>query len=298
MPRYSRRDVIKTGIAAGALAALTDLPLQGLPLAAEPPQTAASWVTLGHSNVKVTRLAFGTGSFNGEVQRSVGQEGFNRLVRHAYDNGVRFFETAQSYGDMHRMLGIALKGIPRDSYALMSKMDTFGDADPLATIDNLRRTAQTDYFDIMLLHWQHTADWPESSKRFQEGIEAAQHKKMVVSRGCSVHGLPALRQVPDMSWLQVAMIRCNHKGSHMDAENYNSNSGNVDEVVHRIQQVRAKGMGVISMKLVGEGSFDREDRARAMRFAFRNAGVDSVTVGYKSTAEIDEAIDNVNRAFA
>lgn len=298
MPRYSRRDVIKTGIAAGALAALTDLPLQGLPLAAEPPQTAASWVTLGHSNVKVTRLAFGTGSFNGEVQRSVGQEGFNRLVRHAYDNGVRFFETAQSYGDMHRMLGIALKGIPRDSYALMSKMDTFGDADPLATIDNLRRTAQTDYFDIMLLHWQHTADWPESSKRFQEGIEAAQHKKMVVSRGCSVHGLPALRQVPDMNWLQVAMIRCNHKGSHMDAENYNSNSGNVDEVVHRIQQVRAKGMGVISMKLVGEGSFDREDRARAMRFAFRNAGVDSVTVGYKSTAEIDEAIDNVNRAFA
>jgi len=289
--------VIKTGIAAGALAALSDLPL-----AAEPPQsgtqTAASWVTLGHSNVKVTRLAFGTGSFNGEVQRSVGQEGFNRLVRHAYDNGVRFFETAQSYGDMHRMLGIALKGIPRDSYALMSKMDTFGDADPLSTIDNLRRTAQTDYFDIMLLHWQHTADWPESSKRFQEGIEAAQHKKMVVSRGCSVHGLPALRQVPDMSWLQVAMIRCNHKGSHMDAENYGSNSGNVDEVVHHIQQVRAKGMGVISMKLVGEGSFDREDRARAMRFAFRNAGVDSVTVGYKSTAEIDEAIDNVNRAFA
>ena len=297
MPRYSRRDVIKTGIAAGALAALSDLPL-----AAEPPQsgtqTAASWVTLGHSNVKVTRLAFGTGSFNGEVQRSVGQEGFNRLVRHAYDNGVRFFETAQSYGDMHRMLGIALKGIPRDSYALMSKMDTFGDADPLSTIDNLRRTAQTDYFDIMLLHWQHTADWPESSKRFQEGIEAAQHKKMVVSRGCSVHGLPALRQVPDMSWLQVAMIRCNHKGSHMDAESYGSNSGNVDEVVHHIQQVRAKGMGVISMKLVGEGSFDREDRARAMRFAFRNAGVDSVTVGYKSTAEIDEAIDNVNRAFA
>ena len=121
---------------------------------------------------------------------------------------------------------------------------------------------------------------------------------MVVSRGCSVHGLPALRQVPTMDWLQVAMIRCNHKGTDMDGENYNAGSGNVDEVVQHIQQVRAKGMGVVSMKLIGQGTFNREDRAKAMRFAFRNAGVDSVTVGYKNTAEIDEAIDNVNRAFA
>ena len=297
MARYSRRDVIKTGLAAGALAALPDLPLH----AAAPQagtQTAASWVTLGHSNVKVTRLAFGTGSFSGEVQRGLGQQDFNRLVRHAYDNGIRFFETAESYGDMHRMLGIALKGIPRDSYALMSKMNTYGDADPLTRIDELRRTAQTDYFDIMLLHWQHTADWPESSKRWQDGIQAAQEKKIVTSRGCSVHGLPALRQVPDMNWLQVAMIRCNHKGTDMDGENYNADSGNVDEVVQHIHQVRGKGMGVISMKLVGQGTFNREDRARAMRFAFRNAGVDAVTVGYKNTAEIDEAIDNVNRAFA
>ncbi len=57
-------------------------------------------------------------------------------------------------------------------------------------------------------------------------------------------------------------------------------------------------MGVISMKLVGEGSFNREDRKAAMRFAFNNAGVDCVTVGYKNTAEIDEAIENVNLALA
>ncbi len=57
-------------------------------------------------------------------------------------------------------------------------------------------------------------------------------------------------------------------------------------------------MGVISMKLVGEGAFNRSDRQQAVRFAFRNAGVDSVTIGYKSTDEIDEAIENVNMALA
>src|SRR5260370_38781064 len=76
---------------------------------------AAGWVTLGKSNVKVTRLAFGTGTFSGRVQRDLGQEEFTRLVRHAYDRGIRFFETAESYHGMSEMLAIALKGIPRDS---------------------------------------------------------------------------------------------------------------------------------------------------------------------------------------
>jgi 1-deoxyxylulose-5-phosphate synthase len=122
---------------------------------------------------------------------------------------------------------------------------------------------------------------------------------MIVSHGASVHGLPALRRVPDTQWLDIAMIRMNHKGAVMDAEVPDSGEpGNVPEVVAHVKQAKAHGMGVISMKLIGEGRFNHEDRQKAMRFAFRNAGVDCVTVGYKNTAEIDEAIDNLNLAFA
>ena len=39
-------------------------------------------------------------------------------------------------------------------------------------------------------------------------------------------------------------------------------------------------------------------RTAAMKFAFRNAGVDAATVGFKSAQEIDEAIDNMNAALA
>jgi len=73
--------------------------------------------------------------------------------------------------------------------------------------------------------------------------------------------------------------------------------GNVNEVVAHVHQVKREGMGVISMKLIGEGVFNREDRQKAMRFAFQNAGVDCVTVGYKNTQEIDEAIENLNLAL-
>jgi aryl-alcohol dehydrogenase-like predicted oxidoreductase len=290
---YTRREFLKSGIAAGALAVTGRLALSAVR------QSATDWVTLGKSGVKVTRLAFGTGSFSGQVQRDLGQDGFTRLVRYAYDNGIRFFETAESYGEMHRMLGVAVKGIPRDSYRLMSKVTTHGGVNPQEKFDELRKLANTEYFDVMLLHWQHTATWPADTGRWQDGILEAQSKKVIVSHGASVHGLPALRQFPGNKWLEVAMIRMNHKGKSMDAEDYNTGGlGNVPEVVAHVRQVRKEGMGVVSMKLVGEGTFNREDRKAAMRFAFRNAGVDCVTVGYKNTAEIDEAIENLNLALA
>lgn len=294
MTQCSRRRFLKSGLAAGTLVASGNAPL----FAAG--GKATDWVTLGKSNVKVTRLAFGTGTFSGRTQRELGQEEFTRLVRHAYDRGIRFFETAESYGEMHKMLGIALKGIPRDSYRLMSKVTTREGVNPQAKIDELRKLANTDYFDVLLMHYQHVASWPTDTVRWQDGISEAKVKQAVVGYGASVHGLPALRKFPGNKWLEIAMIRVNHNGTKMDAEDYRTSGlGNVNEVVSHVKQVHSEGMGVISMKLAGEGAFtSREDRQKAMKYAFRNAGVDSVTVGYKNTAEIDEAIENLNLALA
>jgi len=294
MAYCSRRNFLKTGLAAGFVAGTAKLPLRAAL------GSAADWVTLGKSGIKVTRLAFGTGTVSGKVQRELGQAEFTRQVRYAYDHGIRFFETAESYHEMHSMLGIALKGLPRDSYRIMSKVTTREGVNPQEKLDELRKLANTEYFDIMLLHWQHTATWPSDTARWQDGLLEAQSKKVILGHGASVHGLPALRRFPGNPFVDVAMIRMNHKGTIMDAENYDtSGPGKVDEVVEHVKQVRHEGMGVISMKLVGEGRFtNRQDRQAAMRFAFNNAGVDSVTVGYKSTAEIDEAIENVNLALA
>src|SRR5215475_15260212 len=140
MSRSTRRDFLTAGLGAAAFSRFG---------AAQPKKRLATdWVTLGKSNAKVTRLAFGTGTFGGRVQRELGQEGFTRLVRHAYDSGIRFFETAESYGEMHKMLGIALKGVPRDTYRLMTKLTTHDGVNPQEKIDELRKLANTEYFDI------------------------------------------------------------------------------------------------------------------------------------------------------
>jgi hypothetical protein len=50
-------------------------------------------------------------------------------------------------------------------------------------------------------------------------------------------------------------------------------------------------MDVINMKLVGEGTFNRENRKAAMRSALENAGVDSVIVRYKSATKIHDSTE-------
>ena len=296
MSQFSRRDFLRTSAAAAGT--ITGLGARSLQAAGS--GAATETVTLGKSGVTVTRLAFGTGTNNGHVQAALGQQEFTRLVHYAYDRGIRFFETAESYVTP-AMLAEALKGYPRDSYQLMTKVTTNNEADPLKRFDQLRQISQTEYFDILLLHWQHTPDWPSQTARWQDGVLEAQNKKIIRGRGASVHGLPALRQMPGNQWLQIAMIRMNHAGARMDGPTYEDTNhpDNVSEVVEHVKQVRQQGMGVISMKLAGGGQFTQhEDRQKAMRFAFRNAGVDCVTVGFKNTQEIDEAIDNLNAAVA
>src|SRR5258708_37173513 len=112
----------------------------------------------------------------------------------------------------------------------------------------------------------------------------------------------ALRQMPGTNWLDVGLIRINHSGARMDGPTYEDTNhpDNVNEVVDHIHQLKKEGLGVIGMKLCGGGQFEHshEDRAKAMKFTFQNAGVDCATVGFKNTREIDEAIGNMNLALA
>ncbi|HXA04898.1 MAG TPA: aldo/keto reductase [Bryobacteraceae bacterium] len=295
MVRSTRRDFLKTGVAATVLSGIG-----GVAGLAQTKRSATDWVTLGKSNVKVTRLAFGTGTFSGRVQRELGQPEFTRLVRYAYDRGIRFFETAESYHEMPEMLAIALKGVPRDSYRLMMKYSTPASGDPAPKIDQYRKQLGTEYIDILLLHCLRPPTWSSDYASLQDGFSEAQQKKIILARGASVHGLPALRTFPGNQWLEIAMIRMNHNGTKMDTPEMRDVDapGNVDEVVAHTKQVHAQGMGVISMKLCGEGRFTRaEDRDASMKFAMNLGCVDSVTIGFKNTAEIDEAIERMGRVM-
>jgi predicted aldo/keto reductase-like oxidoreductase len=295
MSTVNRRDFLKGTVVAGVAAANS-----GLANAAKPAKKLATdWVNLGNSGIQVTRLAFGTGTLGGRVQRELGQEQFTALVRHAYDRGIRFFESADGYDGMHEMLARALKGIPRDSYKLMTKMRLRKSDDPRTTIDRFRKELGSDYFDILLLHCVRTPNWPDEFERLRDVFSEVKGEKIILSHGASCHGLPPLRAFPGNDWLDVALLRINHDGTRMDNLRDNSKEkGDVSEVVSHIERIHRQGTGVIGMKVMGEGRFtSAEERKASLKFVMDLGTVDSVTIGFKTPTEIDEAIERIETSL-
>lgn len=294
MSRLTRRHFLQTGV---AVIGATALPALG---ENKPKRTATDWVTLNKSGIKITRLGMGTGTNSGMVQMNLPESEFTKIVRHAYDRGIRFFDTADGYGGgkMQARLAKALKGLDRDTYVVQTKMRNNGN--PWEDIDRFRKEWDTDYFDLFLLHYCTSPKWPDELKKNMDILSAAKEKKYIRTKGASIHGLKGLRAMAGCDWMDTALLRINHDGTYIDNEdNNNEAKGDVPECVKNIKQIHNKGTGVIGMKLIGNGAFtEAAQREASIKFVMGLDSVDAITIGFKSTQEIDEAIDLMNKYLA
>jgi predicted aldo/keto reductase-like oxidoreductase len=263
-------------------------------------RTAVDQVTLGGTGIKLSRLGMGTGSANGHIQTGLGHEGFNSLVKYAYDQGITYFDCAQAYATFEWMAG-AIKGLPREKLFIQSKVPGQPE-NVLEAIDHHRKIFDTDYVDSMLIHCMVKDDWTEEWKRVMDGFNQAKEKGWIRAKGVSCHSLPALRQATVTPWTEVHLVRVNPQGRRIDGpeqETWNDRLHDVFPVMAEIKAMRAKGRGIIGMKIIGNGEFvNAEDREKSIRFAMSRPELDAVVIGFKSRAEIDEAIQRMNRALA
>ena len=87
----------------------------------------------------------------------IDQEAVNRLVDHAMENGVNYFDTSPVYlqGQSETATGIALKRHPRESYFIATKLSNFSNYSRENSMLMYRKSfenLQTDYIDYYLLH--------------------------------------------------------------------------------------------------------------------------------------------------
>jgi 1-deoxyxylulose-5-phosphate synthase len=233
------------------------------------------------------------------VQKALGKETFNKLIRYAYDQGITYFDCAESYATFG-WLGGAIKGLPREKLFLQSKIPGQPE-DVLAAIDKHRKTYDTDYIDSLLVHCMVKNGWTDNWKRIMDGFEEAKSRKWIRAKGVSCHSLPALRTATASAWTEVHLVRVNPQAAWVDGpeETWNKSGTDVAPVMEQIKAMHAKGHGVIGMKLVGNGEFTKaEDREKAMRFAMAHPEIDAVVIGFKSTAEVDESLQRMNRVLA
>jgi predicted aldo/keto reductase-like oxidoreductase len=295
-----RQFITRAAVLAGAAIVAPVVPAWG---ADSPPvrRRAIDQVPLGKTGVQLSRLGMGTGSDSGRIQAELGRDGFDRLVRYAYDRGITYFDTAQSYRTFEMIAG-AIKGLPREKLFLQSKVSGQPE-DALAAIDRHRKVFNTDYVDSLLIHCMVKDGWTESMKRLMDAFAEAKSRKWIRAHGVSCHSLPALRASAASDWNEVHLVRLNPQGAWVDTPeetwNAKSNASHVPAVAAQIQEMRRRGHGVIGMKLVGNGEFTQaEDREKAARYVMQSGLVDAVVIGFKSPAEVDEAIERIDRALA
>jgi len=297
--KITRRQFIKQ---TAALAGVACLPVGTALPATEPgKQTAADQVLLGKTGLKISRLGIGTGSDSGRIQRALGTDGFNRLIRYAYDQGITYIDTADGY-KTHTWIREAIKGLPREKLFIQTKIPG-NPEQPLEVLDRYRQELGTDYLDSVLIHCKTRANWNETHQGLMEALEAAKAKQIIRAHGVSCHSLPALIQATRLDWVDVNLVRINPQGVQIDTNVVtvfdDSNPSHVPAVVEQIKRMHHNKHGVIGMKIIGNGSFiRREDREKSIRFAMQPGLVHSIVIGFKSTAEIDEAIEHINRALA
>jgi aryl-alcohol dehydrogenase-like predicted oxidoreductase len=293
---FSRRQFLqRTAAAAGGLL----LSAEGLLARQAAKRTAVDQVALGNTGLKLSRLGFGAGSNSGNVQYALGRESFNKLIHYAYDQGITFFDCAQSYRTFE-WLGGAIKGLPREKIFIQSKVSGRPEK-VLEAIDHHRKVFDTDYVDSMLIHCMVEDGWTDKMKAMMDGFNEAKEKKWILAKGVSCHSLPALRAATTSLWTDVHLVRVNPQAKHIDGmeQEWNKSGTDISPVLAELKTMRSKGRGVIGMKIIGDGEFvNPDDREKSIRFAMSRPELSAIVIGFKSAAEIDEAIHRVNRALA
>jgi aryl-alcohol dehydrogenase-like predicted oxidoreductase len=294
---FTRRQFMTT-IAAGAGTVLIGnvlnaVPPVGIPEMFDPFQM----VTLGKTGIKTTLLGMGTGYSGYNRSSNITRAGVaESVIRAAWERGVRYFDCADSYGT-HPFTQAALKGIPRESYVLGTKMwVTEGGIpekerpDSAIVVDRFRKELNTDYIDLVQLHCMTTGGWSDDQKRYMDGLENLKAKKIIRAHGLSVHSFDALKVASEHPWVDVIHVRINPFGEAMDQRDPSL-------IVPVIEKFHKAGKGVIGMKLIGGGKLkdDPQKIEESLKFVLGLGTVDMIIIGFEKPEQIDNYIERIKK---
>ena len=251
--------------------------------------SAADTVTLGKTGIQTSRLAMGTGTVGSghhSHQTALGVKGLSDLLLNGYDHGLRFFDSADSYGS-HPHVAEALKHVARDKVTVLTKTWARDPASARADLDRFRRELGTDYIDVCLMHCLTEGDWTERYKGVMDVLSEAKQKGIIRAHGCSCHSIEALRVATKSPWVEVHLVRINPVAAFMDSD--------PETVVSVIREMRAAGKGIIGMKILGQGQL-RNRQDEALNFALGLNLLDAFTIGAESQSEQEDLIRRIAAA--
>jgi predicted aldo/keto reductase-like oxidoreductase len=250
---------------------------------------------LGRTELQVSDISLGS-------SRTTDPE----VIAHAYDRGVNFFDSAESYrwGNAEEAIGKTFKG-RRDKVILTSKTKAGANdsrREIMKSLEGSLRRLQTDYVDIYFNHSVNDVDRLRNQE-WLEFTEVAKRQGKIRFRGVSGHGRNLAASIDyaiDHDIADVILV----------AYNFAQDPGFYDQLRHTfhwsaiqpelprfLKKAKQKDVGVLAMKtLMGgklndmrpyersEGTFSQA----AFRWVLSDPNVDALLISMSSTRGIDE----------
>ena len=211
-------------------------------------------IILGRTGLEVTTMGLGCGGGSRIGMFSKGLDHAASIVRLAYDNGVRFFDTAEAYGTQPAV-GQGLEGIARDSYVISTKYPFFANDsrdDPKnleVILDKALGELKTDYVDIYHIHGVLPEDYPRVKEYFYPELIKMQDKGKLRVVGITE------RFVEDTNHTMSLMAL---KDNLFDVMMLGYNMLNFSAQKEMLKLTKAQGVGTLCMFAVRNALSNRE----------------------------------------
>ena len=257
----------------------------------------ARYVRLGRTELKVSDISFGSASSSDAA-----------LVRHAFERGVNYFDTAESYrwGGAEEAIGEALQG-KRDQVVLSSKTKAGASdtrADMMKALEGSLRRLHTDHVDIYFNHAVNDVTRMQNPE-WWEFTELAKRQGKIRFRGMSGHGghlVECLDYALDHDQVDVILVAysVSQDPSFYDRLRHTFHWAAIQPDLPRVlQKAKQKDVGVLAMKtLMGARLNDMRPYERsgstfsqaAFRWVLSQPNVDALLISMTSPELIDEYV--------
>ena len=312
-----RREFLKTATQAAATAAVS----HGLTTATAGAETSGPSLgtiptrTLGKTGLKLPLLGYGGAALPKKWGNTLSDEDRVKLVRHAYDRGIRYFDTAISYtyGDSQAIIGKALKDV-RDNVFITTKVDFWDVSKPDGRFTKIPKGEATrqvemnlkelgaDYIDAILIHGTPGVEQMtvEQCMEVQGELAKARDKGLVRFVGLSAHGYfdKALALI-ETGGFDLCMLAC---GYLPRGHNQRFSEKSIALREKCLEAAHQRKMGIVAMKVIGAGmlgawsgyivpAFDKQRLTQlpgaAIRHVVQDQRIHMLTIGMRLRSDID-----------
>ena len=229
-----------------------------------------NYVNLGTTDLIISEVGFGCIPI---IRLS--KDAAVQVLRHAFERGITYFDTANAYRDSEEKLGLAFAG-RRDQVVLATKTLMRGAEGATSHLDNSLRMMRTEYLDLYQLHQiAQEKDWLEVTgpAGALEAIMKAKASGKVRHVGVTSHNLQ----------MALKLVR----SGLFDTIQFPFNLIEEAAKDELLTATRDQGMGFIVMKPFGGGVIDNA----AVAFKYLRNYPEVIPIpGFESCAQVDEVI--------